>query len=308
MPRNTTSRRHIRQITLFVIPILLLFCAGEWGLRSMPNLYRTKAERLQHMAPRVEILILGASHTLMGISPKQLSSHAFNMAGVSQTLDLDYEILATYLPMLTQLKQVVVCADAGILFDPPLSQGDERFRTTYYNLYFPISRQGTWPRFSFEMGSYTGAKEKLSAFLRGEGCSIDSLGWYTSYTPDKRDAQSFTPQRAAERIAHHYRSGTEHLAQNREELQRLYQLCRQHNVQLLIVSTPTHRFYREAMPKDMAEHCAATLQTYRKLRGVTVLDYSADPRFDDQDFFDLDHLSTIGAVKFSQILSKDAAL
>ncbi len=292
----------------FILPLLVFFGGGEVMLRSLPNAYRTKAHGLAEKAPDVETLVLGASHTLMGIVPSHLSSMAYNLASVSQTLDLDSTLLVTYLPRLPRLRNVVVGVDAGILFDAPLAEGPEAFRATYYNLYMPTPRVGGKLKNGFEMASYTGAKEKLTAYLRGEGAEIDGEGWYMGYTLEKRDASVFTPVVAAARADYHASHGTDHLCRNRAALAGIYAICVQRGLNLVIVSTPTHPLYYKSLPEALTQACNETLAAFRDKKNAVVCDYSRDCRFEEEDFFDVDHLSTRGAKKFSDILRVERGL
>ena len=50
------------------------------------------------------------------------------------------------------------------------------------------------------------------------------------------------------------------------------------------------------------------LQEASKYDCIEYHDYSGDTRFDDDDFFDVDHLNSTGAAKFSKIIRQDFAL
>lgn len=306
--RAYPALRHALRALLFFLPLLLLLAVAECALRSMPNTYRIKSDGMAAAAPELQTIVLGASHTLMGINPALLSTKAYNLAGVSQTLDIDCALLASYLPQTPQLQCVVVCADAGILFDPPLSQGTESFRCTYYNLYTPVPRIGNWPRLAFETASYTGAKEKIKSWFRGEGLQIDAGGFYTGYTPDLSDTTAFTIKQAAERTAYHLSKGFKHLDDNRRLLFELYEQCQKHNLRFILITTPTHPLYQDALPDSARTAVSATLGKFRGRPKSLVLDYSSDKRFTTADFFDLDHLNTRGAAKFTRILSKEAGI
>lgn len=274
----------------------------------MPNTYRMKSAAMAAAAPELQTIVLGASHSLMGINPALLSTKAYNLAGVSQTLDIDCALLATYLPRTPRLQCVMVCADAGILFDPPLSQGVESFRCTYYNLYTPVPYIGTWPHFALETASYTGAKEKIKSWFRGEGPQTDARGFYTGYTPDLSDTTAFNAERATERTTYHLREGFKHLDNNRIRLYKLYELCQKHDLRFILITTPTHPLYQDALPDSACTAVKATLDEFRDRTGALVLDYSSDKRFTTADFYDLDHLNTRGAAKFTRILSKEAGI
>ncbi len=299
----------LRHVVYFVLPLLVLFAAGEVDLRTMPNAYRIKAEGIERKAPEIETLIIGASHSLMGIRPSLLRTKAFNMAAVSETLDINEMVLQTYISHLPCLKNVVIAVDAAILFDPSLPEGDEAFRTTYYNLYMPTPRIGHWSQFAFEMASWQSTKNKLGALLSGEASAeVDSLGWYTGYRLETRDEASFADEIVKTRAMHHAQYGTKHLPANLKALQRIYDLCCEHNVMLMILTTPVIKAYTTALPQWAHDSVKHTLDCYREKPNVEVKEYAADDRFSPIDFHDPDHLNTVGASKFSQILNKELDL
>ena len=282
---------------------------GECLLRQMPNAYRIKTNAIASRADHIETLILGASHSLISIRPSQLRNSAYNMAHVSQTIEVDAKVLETYLPMLPALKNVVACVDAAILFDPPIAEGDEGFRATYYNLYTPLPRLGTVLRHDLEIASYQSAKLKLSALISGETApQIDSLGWYAGYTPERTQTEMFDAASVADRARHDTQHDTTYLSQNREALQRIYDLCKQRGVTLYLICTPVVPSYTASLPAWARQAVAETLLPYQHAPQVRVLDYADDPRFDERDFYTPDHLNTTGAEKFTNILREDTPL
>ncbi len=309
MQKSSIILRRLRRILLFVLPVFIFFAGGEWALRSMPNAYKTKASAMEQQAPHIRTLCLGASHILMGVNPDSLSLPSYNLAGVSQTLDLDFALLQTYLPRLKSLETVVVGVDPAIVFDPPLAQGDEAFRATYYDLYMPLKVQDRCSCLDFEMLNYIGVRNKISALINGDtDPHINKSGWYSGNLPSLRREEDMSIQTAKERADYHARYGTTYLESNRTQLRNIYNLCHQHKVRLLILLTPTGKAYRDALPQWVGKAQAETLAEYRNLQNVRVLDYSADDRFSDDDFFDADHLNTNGAAKFSAILRNEAHL
>lgn len=275
----------------------------------MPNAYSTKAADIATHAPQVETLLLGASHVLMGVRPDLLATKAYNLAHVSQTLDIDCDLLQTYLPTLPRLKTVVTCVDAAILFDPPLAEGEENFRCTYYNLYLPTPRYGQWPQFCLETASYTSVKNKICALFNSDTSPhIDTHGWYDGYTPNKQNAVERTAPAAHDRVKKHCKYGRNYLNSNRNALHRLHALCRRHDLKLVLIATPTTSHYAEALPAWATKAVHETFSMFKNTDDVLLRDYSRDMRFSADNFFDTDHLNTKGATKFTRILREEIGL
>ena len=78
--------------------------------------------------------------------------------------------------------------------------------------------------------------------------------------------------------------------------------CQKRGISLVLVATPLWRSYRAAQnpaqTADMHRRIAAVVARFPQT--VRFLDFSADPSFTANDFFDSDHLNTLGAVKLSR--------
>lgn len=303
-------RAAVRTI-LFALPVVLLAVGAEWGLRRMPNMYRPKEAAMRTVADSVETLVLGASHTLMGIRPDSLGTRGFNMAGVSQTSDIDAMLLDALLPKMPRLHNVVVGADAAILADPPLCEGSESFRCTYYNLYTHLGGQriGTWPRFAFLIADWEGVKLQLAALrYKRTDPETDRNGWYCGYTLERKALDATSPDACSKRAAQHLTYGRGHVADNRAALRRIYRTCHENGLRFVLINTPVHTLYRQALAGWLQDSVAATLDEFRNMPGTLVLDFSAAPQFCEQDFFDPDHLATTGAAKLSRLLREEYRL
>jgi hypothetical protein len=70
----------------------------------------------------------------------------------------------------------------------------------------------------------------------------------------------------------------------------------------VVLVAPTSPAYRDAMPDAMRREFRNALQELATQYGVTIGDYLADTRFGNEDFCDPDHLSRLGAQRFSEII------
>src|SRR5690606_6316134 len=95
-------------VLIFIIPILIFGVSMEILLRQIPNDYKAKTHFLNTNASNVETLILGSSHTMYGINPKYIDNSAYNLSHVSQTIDIDFELLKHYKSKMPHLKHVIL--------------------------------------------------------------------------------------------------------------------------------------------------------------------------------------------------------
>ena len=101
-------KKFILKTIFFLLPILVLAVIMEISLRAIPNDYKQKRNYMDSHSDEIEVLVLGSSHSLYGINPKYFSQKTYNMAYVSQSLDLDYKILEKYYNRFKNLKTIIV--------------------------------------------------------------------------------------------------------------------------------------------------------------------------------------------------------
>lgn len=81
--------------------------------------------------------------------------------------------------------------------------------------------------------------------------------------------------------------------------------CGQRDVNVLLLTTPAYKSYRDHLDKEnysyMINFCEKIRVRYPNVRYLNFMD---DPDFIEEDFYDADHLSNIGAIKLSHILDK----
>jgi hypothetical protein len=97
----------------------------------------------------------------------------------------------------------------------------------------------------------------------------------------------------------------ENLPPHREALRDLAARLRQRGVRVVFMTLPVSAGY---LGRQSSEARARTAETIRELCrefGTEWKDYSGDPRFTDEDFWDADHLNFPGAAKFSRFLGEE---
>ena len=109
----------------------------------------------------------------------------------------------------------------------------------------------------------------------------------------------------AEAATRHKGRSRAYVDYNLAQLRAIAALCRQHRLQLVLVTTPGWRGYvRHLDAGQLVEMREAARQIVRDY-GAVYLDYLQDARFGKDDFFDSDHLSDVGADRFTRILQHD---
>jgi len=301
-------KRFLKKLFLFILPLLLGGLAMELVLRNMPNDYRNKRKYLDAHAESVETLILGSSHAQYGLNPAYFSSRAFNAAHVSQTLDLDLDIIEKYADRWSSLKTVVLPISYFTLFER-LSEGPESWRIKNYTLYYGIHSSRSPIDYTEILSNRLSVNcERIVSYYGAHQPVVvcDSLGWDTLHTAvspgdlvaaGKVSAQRHTVQDM------HSKKNRELLADNLQALDRMAQWCADRNVRLILFTPPAYASYREQL---VPEQLRITVQTAARLASerpyISYHDFMFDSAFSESDFYDGDHLLASGAAKLSRMI------
>lgn len=298
----------LRLTAQFLLPVFLLAIAAESYVRSLPNSYRAKRQALERHAARTEVLVLGNSHAFFGLRPDVMEVPAINLANVSQTLDYDLLLFRICQPLMPRLRRVYLTVDHSNLFDLPLEEGPEAFRTTYYDRYLGVRPPGRFLPCPPELAYFGSFKAKLLRGLSGHLTpDCDNLGWGNGYTLSQRPPAACTEDEAL-RVAHkHACADRKRFEGNIRQLCALAQACNACHVELVFVATPVTAAYLRHIPQGQKRLLAQTYDCFRRRYAVRIADYSADTRFADSDFYDADHLSDRGAARLTHLLTATEA-
>lgn len=292
-------RRFLTYTALFLLPVVIVLALAEAYMRHLPNAYRYKAEWMNVNAERVSVLILGNSHGFFDLRPSVMGDSVFNLCNVSQRAEQDYCLLMRYADECKHLRTVFLVADNSNLFDVPLEE-EEPYRATYYQLYMDIGSHSCLSRYGFELSHISACREKVLSVWRRDhhtmGC--DSLGWGTDYRLSDREPDVMSPKRVK---MHQCKDWTE-AQRNAGYVKQIACWCKENGVQLVLLQTPVVPAYSKRVPQDQLSFVSRLHENCRHDYGALLADFSNDDRFVDIDFFDSDHLSDVGADKFSALL------
>jgi len=300
-------KKFITYSVLFVLPLIVALTCLEYLLRQVPNPYKYKYEWMQKNAEDVEILILGSSHTFYGIRPEFLEGNAFNLANTSQGMNQDLFLLEYWADKYKKLKTVIYPISIFTWFTRrDLKDNIEAYRCRYYKIYMDYNQYPNLPFYNLELAHYRTAKEKATKlFSSKKDLGHDEYGWGSTYKLSNKEMDKWNDKTGAAAAKMHTSKSWDHIDKNYARMKKIFDFCKSRNIQLIFVTTPCwHSYYDKLDQKQLAKMHELTNQ-FKKEFDVPYFDYLKDSRFNADDFFDSNHLSDIGATKFTKILNKD---
>lgn len=295
-------------VAAVLLPVLAFFCIGEVLARQVPNSYRYKEEWMESHHNEVETLVLGTSHSLAAVKPDMLDKEefgvAFNLASFWQLLHMDYFLWQKF--DCPKLKTLLLPISYPTLFFEDMETSPSRYRVIYYKLYMGYPAKSLYTNFEFsDMSMFT---RKLRRYiLPPEEPEHDEYGWTTSYRlKKKKQADMADGKEATTHTREDWEEAVAVAERNYAILQHFADDCKRRNIKLVLFTTPAWHTYRELVDeRQLAKMHELIARFQQQNEGVLYFDYLSDPRFVNDDFYNSNHLSDVGAEKFTKILSHD---
>lgn len=296
-------RRFLKYCIYFSLPIIIAAVPVEYLLRQLPNSYKYKYEWMQENAEDVEILILGSSQALDGISPKCFKEKAFNLANTSQGLKQDSFLLKYWAKRYQHLKTVILPISYFSLLEPGLLESyGESYRCRYYKMYMDCDLYSDWS-YSFELSDIRSAMMKLERFfMKHRKLDCDKYGWHAKKHSTK---ELFNCIQASKTVNIHTVKNWDKIDINYERVKEMANFCKSHDIQLVLITTPCWYTYNDRLEQRQLTKMYGLIHHIQKEFGVPYFNYLKDSRFDAVDFSNCYHLSNVGAIKFTKILDED---
>lgn len=292
--------RFLKNISLFALIIILLLAAGEFVVRRIPTSYSVKADWMDANAGRVATLVLGSSHTYYAVMPRLLGDSTFNLANISQTPEYDYALLKEYMPQMPHLKRVVLPISYFSYRDPLLEEMSPGLCVNYkVGMHLPL--HSDFSRYNFVISDFQAYAGRLRGLvLKQESNMCDSLGFGLGFSLDHRDPA--WQQKGKQRAQELTQPAGGRAGDVQRMLERIVALCRQNGVECVLVTTPAWHTFRENVDTGQYDEAAQMSKEIARRYGLRSFSWYDDARFTEEDFHDSDHLSDVGARKFTLML------
>ncbi|PWK18205.1 SGNH/GDSL hydrolase family protein [Xanthomarina spongicola] len=292
-------KKLLTYISLFLIPILVVWILAEVFYRTVPNNYTYKHQQISNNKD-IEVLILGDSHTFYGINPEWLSLKAYNLSNVSQTIYFDQLLLEKHINNLNSLKYVVLAVEYTTLSQADNTQEDiwrKYFYASQMDLEVPLV---TWynpkkyslvfsRKFNYTWNTYKDYKVKGTLI----GCDVN--GWGNTYSST---VDSVEMKRLARVVAKKHEDGSMNFSLNSERIQQMIDLCKSKNIEILLVNMPSVPEYVSLLNSEKWKKIDSVCKQLEAINtNVTRIDLLNEKQFILEDFQDADHLNAKGAKK-----------
>lgn len=295
-------KKILLQVVVFIISFLSVFYLIQWYANELDNDYQFKNANLENKSSQIRILCLGNSQTLYGINPGYFSMEGFNLAYVSQTLDIDNLLLEKYIPDLKNLEYIIVQVSYTSFFEILGYQPDAwrvRNYRRYYNINPPVDKT---KEFDLLITSYRNNLLKIANKIKGHELVLcNEWGFETGY--DSENSLTDFTQSSDEAAGRHKAKSTDFLSDNIKNLESIIEKARKNNVNIILYTPPVHEMYLRKLDSLQLD------MMYREIRNILTsyddviyLDWSSNADFYDADFYDSNHLNDKGAEKLTKKL------
>ena len=106
-------------------------------------------------------------------------------------------------------------------------------------------------------------------------------------------------------VKRHTAKSWDYIETNYNRFKEMAEFCKSHDIQMILITTPCWHSYYDNLNKEQLKKMYELTNRFKNEFDIPYFDYLEDPRFEADDFFDSNHLSDIGAIKFTKILDKD---
>ena len=293
----------IQVIFIVVLPLISVLGLCEYVLRIVPNDYSYKHQWMTEHPDDIKILTFGSSHGYYGLRPDFFLKTAFNLAFVSQSIKYDKFLYEKYATNCDSLECIILPISYFSLRSN-LETSQESWRIKGYCIYMGCNYHGINPIYNLEIltkSKLLHMKDALLQQLNYRTC--DTLGFCLNYKKEYR-AQNWQST-GLTACTRHSKGKKENLETNLQDLEWIIQDCQKRDIKVILLTTPTFHTYYDVLNQDLViereKICNSLVQKYNH---VIFLDWLKHEQFNEDDFFDADHLNEFGAEKLTKMLDE----
>ncbi|WP_417351913.1 hypothetical protein [Flavobacterium alkalisoli] len=297
-------KKFLKKFSFFLTIIVVGILALELFYRFIPNNYIEKNKQIRENYDS-EVVFFGNSHTFYGMNPDFFSQKAYNLSNVSQTIQYDKLLFDKHFDSLKNLKCITINVEYSTL-----SQNDYmpelQWRKYFYESQMDLK---TGMVSNFDIRKYVlcmAPRFKLTVssirecFNKGSLVECLPNGW----APKEGVNNQYNNPDTGKAIARKHEDGSVDFSKNSNRLQGIITKCKERGIKVVLVTMPVTSYYAENVNKEKLN------LIFTEANKLAQNNYNAyyinlfnDDRFNNDDFYDSDHLNTIGAKRCSEIVN-----
>lgn len=292
----------VSKVFSFIAPILILGLFFEIILRSIPNDYVEKNKEIRTNSDSIRTLILGSSHAFRGINPNYLNENAYNLAGVSQSLDIDFKLFKKYRGSLPSLKNLIVPISYFTFYNQ-LKDSEESWRMKDYKIYYDLDVELEFnQRFEILSNDLKINLIRIFRYFMGTSTlSSNSKGFGPFPLKHKPNINWEEDGKLASN--RHTLRDSSHMIEHLNYLDKIIQYCSHRDIKVLLISIPVYQSYLDNLELNQYEATISMADSIANNHtNSTYINKFDDKRFTREHFYNSDHLNLEGAQIFSLMI------
>lgn len=283
-------KQFFTKIFIFIIPVILacLFTLLYY------KYYKDKVNSELNRIASFDCLILGDSQ-MQRIDPMAFSGECYNFASSGEHYYFTYQKLKKIISSENHKTKKIVLGVSVHNFSP--------FYNRLFDLDFPEG-QASFCRYLYfiDLDEHTFIKDKKKLLINSliNGIYIKS-DWGGFYTSNNENPDSTIVLKT---LKTHYTIASSENRHSKEQIKYLHlidSLCKSNNINLFLVSTPYHPFYKKSIDPYYFNSLEEVLSTMKNINYINYLDYQIDPSL----MSDGNHLNSKGSEIFSKMMNEN---
>lgn len=298
-------KKFFLKCSFFVIVITVVWGANEALYRFVPNNYTVKNKNIIKRYNDCEILILGNSHAFYGLNPSFFKMKTFNLSNVSQTLFFDELLVNKHLQHFRKLKYVILPIEYTTLSHAD-NHPELQWRKYFYSAQMGLN---TGQISCFDIKKYSLSLVpptsiniiSLKTYLKkGTITECDSLGFASNIGVESKYNN---PDAAVNKMKQH-EDGSLFFEKNLFRIRNIEKKCREKGVKIILVNMPVTTYYADNVNPIKRKKIIDACRRIALENNMLYLDLFQDKTFNNDDFYDVDHLNVLGAKKCSELVNQ----
>jgi len=277
---------------LLLLTFILLFVIII--LKERDSIVTSKRYLFESNKSSIECLIIGTSHTFMGINPKLFPFKTINIAENGKPIEVDIEIIEKNINNLPNLKYVIIPIDYFTLYFSGMKERSTAKFYHHWNLKDGMIRSYSSERYHFFTCGYSFYNEILKKQTNDSN---------SGYNPEVNDFSKSTPSQQKNYCEKKMDSWNQFFIDTsisiyvQKRVQKLVTLLKEKKIHTILVTMPVSEAFSKEYDKNLVRKNSLFIQKLSKESNSLYINLENYYQFKNDSLFnDGDHLNSKGAL------------